>query len=277
MHKLYLVTLSKRKLLFTFSVIFGLLLIFLVVLKYDWPTRETSIMLDNEDSSWKKSKLAIVIDDFGTGREGVKEMVAIDQHMTFAIMPFSEYTKEDAEKAHQNGFEIIAHLPMESYHGKRSWLGKQPILAGMEGDAVRQIVRDSIDDVPYAVGANIHMGSKASGKEIIISAVLDVIQERGLYFLDSRTATHPIAKELASLRGIPCYERNVFLDGQQPKSFVKKRLREAAKIAVDKGYAVAIGHVGIEGGKVTAQAITEMLPEFDAMGIELVFISELQE
>lgn len=220
-------------------------------------------------------KLAIIIDDFGAGRNGVKEMMSINRNLTFAVMPFSEYSREDAEAAHENGYEVIVHLPMEPNQGKRSWLGPRPILAGMKGDEVRQIVRDAFEDVPFAAGANIHMGSKASSDESIISAVLDIIKEKELYFVDSRTADHPIGKKVADVMGVRCYERNIFMDGQQPKSFVKSRLAEAADVSVKKGYAVAIGHVGIEGGKITAEAIREMLPEFDRKNVELVYVSEL--
>lgn len=67
------------------------------------------------------------------------------------------------------------------------------------------------------------------------------------------------------------------MDGQQPKIFVKKRLGEAANIALKKGFAVAIEHVGVEGGKITAEAIKEMLPEFSAQNVQLVFVSELNK
>lgn len=200
-------------------------------------------------------KLAIIIDDFGSSREGVEEMMSINRHLTFAVMPFCRHSQEDAKVACEKGYEVIVHLPMEPNYGKRSWLGPYPILAGMKEDEVRQIVRDSFEDVPFAVGANIHMGSKASSDESIISAVLDIIKEKDLYFVDSRTAVHPIGKKVADAKGVRCYERNIFLDGQQPKSFIKGRLTEAADVALKKGYAVAIGHVGIEGGKVTAEAI----------------------
>jgi len=220
-------------------------------------------------------KLAIVIDDFGSGRDGVDEMMSIDRHMTFAVMPFLEHTREDAELANSNGYEVIVHLSMEPNYGKLSWLGPRPILSGMEPEAVKEIVYDAFDDVPFASGANIHMGSKASGEENIISAVLDVVKDKSLYFVDSRTAAQPIAKKISAEKGVICYERNVFLDGQQPKYFIKKRLKEAGELALKNGYAIAAGHVGIEGGRVTAESIIEMLPEFDEKNIKLVFVSEL--
>ncbi|MDP4182225.1 MAG: divergent polysaccharide deacetylase family protein, partial [Bacillota bacterium] len=71
--------------------------------------------------------------------------------------------------------------------------------------------------------------------------------------------------------------RNIFLDGQMPKSHVIKQLEAAEKIAIKKGKAIAIGHVGVEGGKVTAEAIMEMLPEFDQNKVELCFVSELEK
>lgn len=226
-------------------------------------------------SKTEGGKLAIIIDDFGSGRNGVKEMMSIKRHLTFAVMPFLDYSHSDAQNAHENGFEVIVHLPLEAYNGSMSWLGPEPILYGMNEDRVRDIVQRSIDDVPYAVGANIHMGSKASGSEIIAHAILSIIGEKKMYFVDSKTAYHPVCSKVASELGVVCFERDVFLDGKQPKSFVKKRLAEAEEIALKAGQALAIGHVGAEGGKVTAEAIEEMLPEFDEKGIQLVFVSEL--
>lgn len=221
--------------------------------------------------------LAIIIDDLGSGREGVKEMMEISQHLTFAVMPFLDYSTQDALSAHEKGYEIIVHLPMEPMKGKRSWLGPNPIMAGMEYEEVRDIVKKSLDDIPYAAGANIHMGSKASSEEIIISAILDEIKERELFFVDSKTASKPIAQAIAKQKNVVCFNRDVFLESldNKSKSFIKKRLKEAGDIALKKGYAVAIGHVGKEGGKVTAKAITEMIPEFDEKNIKLVFVSEL--
>ncbi|MCX7921579.1 MAG: divergent polysaccharide deacetylase family protein [Clostridia bacterium] len=224
---------------------------------------------------YDEGKLAIVIDDFGQSRNGVKEMMSIERHMTFAVMPFLEFSESDAAIAHQRGYEVIVHLAMEPYRGKKSWLGPRPIMAGMDGADVRQIVMDAFDNVPFASGANIHMGSKASSEENIIANVLDVIKEKNLYFLDSRTSPKPVAKQIADSKGVQCYDRNVFLDGTQSKKHIKKKLHEAGETALKLGKAVAIGHVGQDGGKVTAEAISEMIPEFDDKNIELVFLSEL--
>jgi len=277
MKKLYFVVIS-RKTFIRLSIIASLGVVFIwSFLFFISHGRPISIFTNVSLPPKEGGKLSIIIDDFGSSREGIEEMMSINRHLTFAVMPFSTHSQEDAKAAHEKGYEVIVHMPMEPNHGKRSWLGPRPILAGMKEDEVRQIVRDAFEDVPFAVGANIHMGSKASSDESIISAVLDIIKEKDLYFVDSRTADHPIGKKIADAKGVRCYDRNIFLDGQQSKSFVKGRLAEAADVALKKSYAVAIGHVGIEGGKVTAEAIGEMLPEFDRRNIELVYVSELDQ
>lgn len=221
-------------------------------------------------------KLAIVIDDFGQDRNGVNEMMNINRHLTFAVMPFLPYSQTDAIAAYEKGFEIIVHLPMEPVKGKISWLGPKPIISTLSDNEVYQITTEAFADVPYAAGANIHMGSKISADSRIMADVLDIVKENNVYFLDSKTSAKSVAKKIAEQKGVPFYERNVFLDGQVSKEHIKEQLRKSGEIALKEGKSIAIGHVGIEGGKVTAQAIVEMLPEFDKKNIQLVFVSELE-
>lgn len=220
-------------------------------------------------------KLAIIIDDFGQNRNGVEEMTSINRHLTFAVMPFLTFSQSDAENSHNKGFEIIVHLPMEAYT-KLGWVGPRPILSVMSSSEVQQVVYDSFENIPYAVGANIHMGSKAGDDRRVISDILDVIKEKGVYFVDSRASRNPVAKKIGDEKSIKCFDRNVFIDGKKPKSYIKKQLLKAGEMALKNGQAIAIGHVGTEGGKVTAQAINEMLPEFDKRNVQLVFVSELE-
>lgn len=232
--------------------------------------------IQNANGSIEGGKLAIIIDDFGQDRRGVKEMMSINRHLTFAVMPFLTYSKTDAETAHEKGYEVIVHLPLESNIGKLSWVGPRPIMVKMEKEEVRSIVMDAFENVPYAAGANIHMGSKASSDEQIISIILDIVKEKELFFVDSLTSEHSVTKKIADYRNVACLERNVFLDGSnKSKSYIKGQLEKAADLALKKGSAIAIGHVGIEGGIATAEAISEMLPEFDKKNIQLVSVSEL--
>ncbi|MCX7710293.1 MAG: divergent polysaccharide deacetylase family protein [Clostridia bacterium] len=227
------------------------------------------------ESTHTEGKLAIIIDDFGQSRAGVKEMMSIDRHLTFAVMPFLSFSQSDAENAYQKNHEVIVHLPMESYNGKLSWVGPKPILSVLSDQEIQSLVIEAFDNVPHAVGANIHMGAKAGEDERVISDVLDIIKLKNVYFVDSRAARHPVAKKIADEKGILCYDRDVFIDGKKSKEFILKELKRAGDLSLKKGFAIAIGHVGTEGGKMTAEAIKEMLPYFDRNNIQLVYVSEI--
>ena len=69
--------------------------------------------------------------------------------------------------------------------------------------------------------------------------------------------------------------RDIFLDSTDDVNVVKANLRKAAEVALEKGYALAIGHVGPEGGMVTVQAIRELIPELEAAGVTFVTVSQL--
>lgn len=281
MTKIFIITLSKKFSIFIFLT--AILTASLISFSFYINNNALSALNDYADAEIqdqpkenRRGKLAIIIDDFGQNRDGVKEMMSINRRLTFAVMPFLQFSQSDARKAREKGYEVIVHLPMEATSGKLSWVGPRPILACMESNKVEQIVLDAFEDVPYAAGANIHMGSKASSSERVMMRILEVIKDKNVYFVDSRTCLKPITKKLADEIGAVCFDRNVFLDGGRSKRQILKQLEKAGDVALQKGCAIAIGHVGTEGGKVTAEAIIEMLPEFDRRNIELVFVSDLE-
>ena len=122
------------------------------------------------------------------------------------------------------------------------------------------------------------MGALASENKRIISTIMKVIKRKGYYFVDSVTSPRTICRSVAKPIGVRFIERNVFLEGtseNKTKAYIKQQLAAAGNMALKNGYAVAIGHVGSAGGKVTVQAIKEMIPQLEGKGIKLVYISEL--
>lgn len=223
-------------------------------------------------------KLAIIIDDFGQNRNGVKEMMQMGKHLTFAILPFMKYSRSDALNAHQQGYEVIVHLPMQSQDEDiESWLGPRPVKLNQSDDEIRNIVQDSLKSIPYAVGVNIHMGTKSSENKRVMTCVMDTTKSKNMYFVDSKTSSHSICSSIADKIGLKYTERNIFLEttSNKSKEFVKQQLISAAELSLERGAAVVIGHVGSAGGKVTAETIKEMIPFIENKGIKLVYVSEL--
>lgn len=227
-----------------------------------------TVMADN------KSYVAIVIDDFGYDGEGTEEMLSLSIPFTAAVMPFSENTTDNVEKIHLAGKEMIVHMPMESLSGNPSWVGSKAVRSSLTDEEIKSLVNEALGIVKYATGLNNHMGSKIMEDERALNTVIQIMSEKNLVFLDSRTTQNSKAVEVCNENGCFLLNRDVFLDSTDSIDVVKKNLEKTAQIALKNGFALAIGHVGPEGGKITAQAIKEMAPEMEQKGIEFVTISQ---
>lgn len=235
-----------------------------------------SVMVSTEGETGKYY-VAIVIDDFGYDGEGTEEMLALDIPLTAAIMPFSPNSTEDCELVQKAGKEMIIHMPMESLTGKKSWVGDKAVFSTMTDEEIKSVVTEALGIVKYAKGINNHMGSKIMEDERSLNIVMSVAAENNLIFLDSKTTPKSVADSASEKYGVPLVKRDVFLDSTDDINVVKKKLRQTGDIAIKKGSALCIGHVGPEGGKITAQAIKDLTPELKEKGIEFVTISQLME
>lgn len=223
-----------------------------------------------------KPQIAIVIDDFGNYSNGTEEMLNLEVPITAAIMPFMPSSKIDAEKAKEKGKEVIVHYPMEPEHGKASWLGPKGITTNLTDEEVKIMLNEAFEEIDNAVGLNNHMGSKVMQDERLVKDIMEVLKEKNKFFLDSKTTANSKAEKLSKELGIKYYERAVFLDNKKDIGSIEKQLDQAIRVAIKDGSAIAIGHVGVEGGKVTAQAIKNKIPYFKEKGIEIVPISSIK-
>ncbi|WP_338786788.1 divergent polysaccharide deacetylase family protein [Metabacillus sp. FJAT-53654] len=229
---------------------------------------ETRTQQSNE-----QKHVAIVIDDFGNGMKGTEEILSLPIRLTVAVMPFLSTTEKDAKLAYEKGHEVIVHLPMEPLHGKKSWLGPGAITTDLTDEEVRKRVNKAIDAIPHAVGMNNHMGSKVSADKRVMRIILEVCQERGLYYLDSKTTGKSVVATLAKELGVPYLENELFFDEQYTTSHIIKQANLLMnKIDVDNEI-IAIGHVGIAGEK-TASVLKQYVPLVEKKA-ETVTLSEL--
>lgn len=226
-------------------------------------------------SGEKRGELAILIDDFGYCGEGTEEMLDLPIPFTAAVMPFSKCSEADAEAVRQAGKEIFIHMPMESLTGKKEWVGDKGVFRNMTDAEIKARTEEAFAILPDAAGMNNHMGSAIMEDERSLSAVMEVLQEKNVLFVDSVTTAKSLGRKIAGEKGVPFQARDVFLDSTDSVEVVKANLRKAAEVALEKGYALAIGHVGPEGGKITAEAIRALAPELEAAGITFVTVSDL--
>jgi len=219
-----------------------------------------------------KNKVAIIMDDMGNSLEAIEDVCSLKKALTISILPLSLYAKETAEIAHQNGLEVMLHLPLESINSQE---GDNPtdgiIHSQMSEEEIKRMMEDYLDRVPYIRGVNNHMGSKITPNEALMRIILSPIKQRNLFFLDSRTTRKSIAYELAQEMGIHTAFRQVFLDDLNQEDYIKSKMIELFRRAQKKDGAAGICHPFPE----TLQTLKKNLHLLNDYNLELVFASQV--
>ncbi|MGL4790454.1 MAG: divergent polysaccharide deacetylase family protein [Anaerotignaceae bacterium] len=224
-----------------------------------------------------KAYLTIIIDDFGYSGEGTQDMLSLNVPTVAALMPFGEKSAADVEKINSSGKEMIIHMPMESLTGKKNWVGDKGVFLSLTDEEIRTVVKEGFDIAKGAIGLNNHMGSAIMEDERSLSIVIEEVGKRGLIFVDSKTTPNSKAKEICEKYNVTFLGRDVFLDSTDDIEVVKKQLMLAADIALKNGTAIAIGHVGPEGGNITVEAIKQLAPEIEKMNVEIISLTKMKE
>ncbi|KEF30510.1 Putative divergent polysaccharide deacetylase [Marinobacter nitratireducens] len=211
--------------------------------------------------------IAIIIDDMGHNRVEGERLIALDQPLTLAFLPYRRFTRSLAEQAHRNNKEIMLHAPMANTHN--FGLGPGGLTSDMGRTDTIQTLRRALQSIPHVTGVNNHMGSLLTQRFEPMEWVMSELYNYPLYFVDSRTIASSIAADVAQAYQIPTMTRDVFLDHQQTEAFVDKQFRRLIKLARENGTAIAIGHPH----KVTVDYLEKHLPELDRQGIGIATVS----
>ncbi|MEW6681111.1 MAG: divergent polysaccharide deacetylase family protein [bacterium] len=216
-------------------------------------------------------KIAIILDDAGYKLSNDSlNLIKNGFPLTISILPHLPFSKETAEIVRNNGGEVMLHLPMEAKNGIGGTEGV--IKSDMTQEKIKEITEKAIESIPYCVGVNNHMGSKATSDKETMEPVLSVIKEKNLYFVDSLTSSKSIAYKLAKDMGLKAGKRDIFIDNNNEESFVLFYLQQLIKVARKKGSAIGIGHIY---KKATISVLERELPNLQNAGIELVPVSSL--
>ncbi len=242
----------------------------IVLFQKDNETLSVKINLQSKGLLTEKPKLAIVIDDIGYSKELGEELFKI-KGLTYSILPDLPYSRYFAELANENNKEIMLHIPLEPRDADKYGKSENLITTAMSDAEISKKIEKFISSVPNIKGVNNHMGSKFTENEIKMRVLLEKIKGRNLFFLDSRTSAQSVAYNVAKDMGIKSYKRDIFLDHEVNEEKIREQLLKALDDAMNKGYAVAIGHPHKE----TIKVLKEMLPEIESK-VELVTLSSLK-
>lgn len=221
------------------------------------------------NSSSVTGRLAVVIDDAGFDLESQRIYEEIGVPLTLAVMPNKMYTSEAAAEWSRYGMPVILHQPMEPVSG--SGMEEKTILTSMSDEAIRYMLKESLEQIPQAVGINNHQGSRATTDARVMRVVMNELSHRGLFFFDSRTNTTTAADSAAASYGVPYARNDLFVDNSADEGEIRAMIQEGANRAKARGSYIIIGHCRPH----TAAAFRDIVPQLQAQGIEFVYVSSL--
>lgn len=223
-----------------------------------------------------KPKLAIVVDDFGYFAGSLLESFNnLHIEVTFAILPDKPHTRNVMEKAKKAGREVMIHIPMEPLNYPSVNPGPNPILVNLSEREIRRRMEQYIRQLPYASGANNHMGSLATSDRNTMEIVLDVLKKHSLFFVDSRTSGSSIAHDLAQEMNVLSARRDLFLDSPDvSERTFQERLSQLKQLKARQDSVLIITHCFDEE---RLDHIQRLIYEAEKMGFEIVRVSRLFE
>lgn len=210
-------------------------------------------------------RVVIILDDLGY-RQSDLNALTLPPEVTFAILPDTPLGFDIAHLAHNQGREVMLHMPMQASGGKR--MGPLGLTTDMYPAAITHNVRQAMRTVPYAVGVNNHMGSAFTTNTDTMLAFMQEVKRQGLFFVDSRTSVASKGQQMANHLGVPNARRQVFLDNDTSELAMLRQFEMMKRIAKKQGFVVVIGHPYPE----TVDFLSRHLPQLAEEGFTLATV-----
>jgi len=229
------------------------------------------VLLASGSIATSPPRIAIIIDDLGYRLDAGRRAIDLPGPISFAVLPGTPRARALAVQAHENGKEVLLHLPLQAAPNDNI---HDPLSLNLDmnrrefGDTFEQ----ALISVPHAIGVNSHRGSMLTRHPGHMQWLMDEIRARdNLFFIDSYTTHESVALQIARETGVDARKRDVFLDPDRDPETVVREFERMKRLAQERGSIIAIGHPYAA----TLELLERELPNLAAEGYELVTISEL--
>ncbi len=184
--------------------------------------------------------IALVLDDLGSDIAATRRAIRLASPATLSFLPYPDATPMLAREAERAGHQVLVHVPMEPEG--RDDPGPNALLTGLSAGEIGRRLVWALGRVPGFSGINNHMGSRFTADRSALLPVVEILADRHVFFLDSRTTPNSAVIPLSHAFGVASAGRDVFLDDEQTMSAVDAELAVTERIAREQGVAIAIGH-----------------------------------
>lgn len=260
-------------------------------------SRDTNLAMGNKDASVQKpttsppspavkkdytippasagATLVFVLDDGGQNLADLQHYLDLPFPVAVAVLPQLSHSVESARRVRSSGrHELLLHQPMQAVNLSVN-PGPGAITPAMTTTEIETLVKKNLAEIGPVAGMNNHEGSLITESKVKIGKVIEICQQQGIFFLDSRTSAATVAPQAALELGARIWERDIFLDNTQNRSDILLQIERGLAVANKKGYAIMIGHVW--SGSNLAQILQELYPVLKSQGYSFSTVGGLYE
>jgi len=201
------------------------------------PKVEEKTIIEKEKKTYKP-KLAIIIDDVTT-KSQVRKIKNIGYTVNMAFLPPTKGHRNSAKIANDLEYYMI-HLPLQASSSK--YEEDETLYITDDIETIDKKIVELKKLYPKAKFINNHTGSKFTSNKKAMDNLFVVLRKYDYTFVDSRTTAKSVASNVAKKYGVRMLSRNIFLDNNKNKKYIRNQLKKAVTSAKKYGSAIAIGH-----------------------------------
>jgi polysaccharide deacetylase 2 family uncharacterized protein YibQ len=210
--------------------------------------------------------IAIVIGDLGRSEALLDHALArLPPETDLAFLSYGAELQAQIDAARAAGHESWLSVPMEPLTFPTNDPGPDALLSGLPADQNIHRLRIALAKAEGYVGVVPHMGSRFTAEERLMRPVLEEVNNRGLAFLDARSAELSVGELLAAEMKLPHAVVLRRLDVDPRPDSIDAALDALERAALAEGSAVGMG----VAYPVTIDRLLARLPQWREKGIAL--------
>jgi len=216
-----------------------------------------------------RPRIAIVLTGMGISASGTADAFTLPPSVTFALAPYAADVSRLADRARDDGHEVLLQAPMEPFEYPDNDPGPQTLLTSLTPEQNIDRLHWLMSRMQGYVGIVSFMGAKFLTAEPALGPVINESAKRGLIFVDGGASARSVAGALAGARNMPFAKADLIIDAVPTPVEIERALARLEIVAREGGTAVGIATA--QPGTITR--IAEWIAKVESRGFVLVPIT----
>lgn len=230
-----------------------------------------SILYEKEQISKnaKRSKIAIFVSNLGTNKTITDKAMSIHENVTLGFMPYNLYNNPQYADAIKSGFEIYLYMPFETNDFNNNDPGQFPILVKNGIYTNLKIIRNLTRNFMGYAGIYGSQRENLSFQQDSFEPIIKYMLERNKLIFLGRVKNDNHHNYFSKYQNI--INSDIILDEEPDQDRINENLKKLVSLSKTRGYAIAY----VTTYPVTLDILQKWVPRFNALGIDIVTISNI--